>query len=53
MLAHGGSGAALPVQMPASPTFAGLAFGAQALSLDAAAPWGLGAVSNAVILRVH
>jgi hypothetical protein len=39
--------------LPASPALAGLVLGAQALVLDAAAPSGLGSVSNAAILRIH
>ena len=34
-------------------TLAGFVVGAQAFVLDSAAPWGLGAVSNAVLLRIY
>ncbi|HLQ37424.1 MAG TPA: hypothetical protein VK348_06470, partial [Planctomycetota bacterium] len=45
--------ASLSLPIPANPALAGVTLGAQAFSFDSAAPSGLGAVSNGVILRCY
>jgi len=48
-----GCGNRLPIAIPAAPALAGLVVGAQAFAFDAAAPSGIGAVSNGGILRLY
>jgi hypothetical protein len=53
LLLHTGNSVTLPLVLPNVPALAGLRVGAQALVFDAAAPNGLGAVSNAGIAILH
>jgi hypothetical protein len=53
LIGHAGSTASTAVGIPASPALAGLVGALQAAVLDAAAPGGIGSVSNAGILRVY
>jgi hypothetical protein len=53
LLAARGSTATMSLAIPANPSLAGVTVGAQALSFDAAAPGGVGAVSNGAILRLY
>src|SRR5262249_21299156 len=51
--AHGGSTPACPLAIPADPSPRGPVFRAPAVAVAGAAPWGLGAATNAVLLRVY
>jgi len=53
LLAHAGGAMSLPIAIPAAPALAGLVVGAQAFAFDAAAPSGIGAVSNGGVLRLN
>ena len=53
LLPHAGNTLVLTLAIPANPALAGVVVAMQALVLDAAAPSGVGAVSNAGILRAN
>ncbi|HLQ39032.1 MAG TPA: hypothetical protein VK348_14575, partial [Planctomycetota bacterium] len=53
LLAHAGAVAHALLTIPANASLAGLAVDAQGLSFDAAAPSGIGALSNAVVLAIR
>jgi hypothetical protein len=48
-----GGTASHSLAIPADPSLGGLSLGAQALSIDAAAAGGFGAVSNGIVLRSY
>lgn len=50
---HGGATASLALAIPNSPQLAGMVVGCQALVLDVAAPSGLGATTNALLVRAR
>ena len=50
---HSGGAVSFTLTIPANPALAGLVIGTQALVFDAATPTGLGAVSNAGIMRLQ
>ncbi|MCA8950224.1 MAG: hypothetical protein KDE27_12030 [Planctomycetes bacterium] len=52
LLPHTGTNLTYGLGLPANPALAGLAVDIQSLVLDAAAPSGIGALSNAVVLRL-
>lgn len=52
LVPHSGASASVTLSIPATSALAGVVLGAQALVLDAAAPAGIGAASNAGILRL-
>lgn len=53
LVAHGGNRVDLSMRIPADPRLAGLLFSSQVLTLDPAAPGGVGAVSNAGIATLY
>jgi hypothetical protein len=53
LLPTNGGSASHGLGIPAAPWLAGLTLGAQALSFDAAAAGGIGAVSNGIVLRLY
>lgn len=53
VVSHAGSAAVFALSIPNDPALDGFVFGAQALSLDPAAPGGLGALSNGLVLRIR
>lgn len=53
LVAHGGTSANVSLGIPANPVLAGLVLPLQALVFDAAAANGIGAVSNAGVMRIH
>ncbi|MCP4250659.1 MAG: hypothetical protein GY778_26760 [bacterium] len=53
LLTHPGLATTFTFGLPADPGLAGLVVGTQALVFDAAAPSGIGALANAVLLRVY
>jgi hypothetical protein len=53
LLSHAGGTANFAIAIPATQALAGLVVGTQALVFDAAAPGGIGSVTNAGILRLY
>jgi len=53
LLAHPGNSVNFTLAIPLVPALAGLVVGTQALVLDAAAPSGVGAMTNGGVMRLY